>query len=115
MSAASPHVARLQTAVAAVARMLESYARRRALSPTVATPDPAATSLGPPVAGSALDAVAHGFALSAFEVATLALGAGMEISPEIAGLCALAQADPGMAYPTSLLALAVFADVEGAS
>jgi hypothetical protein len=115
MSGTSPHVARLQTAVAAVARMLESYARRRALSPTVAALDRGPTTLGPPVAGSAFDAVADGFALSAFEAATLALVAGMEISAEIAGLCAVAQADPAMAYPTSLLALAVFADVEGAS
>ncbi|PTS88828.1 ATPase, partial [Sphingomonas sp. HMWF008] len=114
MSETSPHVARLREAVGAVERLLEDYARSR--SRGIGRPDrPAPADLGAPVDGSALDALAKWFSLSTFEVAVIALAAGFETSPDMANLCALAQGDPAAPYPTTLLALAVFADLEGAS
>lgn len=115
MTEASPHVARLRGAVEAVERMLEDYARARSRSAVRHDPAAPLPGIGDPVEGSALDALASWFSLGPFEVAVVALAAGYEISPDMAGLCALAQGDPAMPYPTTLLALAVFADLEGAS
>jgi len=111
----TPHVQRFQEALEAVSRMLESYSRRRARTDATLTPAPAAAGLGPPVEGSALDAMADWFGLTEFEVAVVVLAAGMEVSPDLANLCALAQGDPGLRYPTVMLALAVFAELDGAS
>lgn len=111
-----PHVARLQDAVTAVERMLEDYARTRSrpgLRHELSQPQEA--GLGEPVPGSAFDALASWFSLTAFEQGVIALAAGFEISPDIANLCALAQGDPATPYPTTLLALAIFAHLEGAS
>jgi hypothetical protein len=116
MTQVSPHVERLQGAVGAVSRMLELYALQRAHVGTTPIPrEPAPTGLGPPVEGSALDAMANWFGLTEFELATVVLAAGVEISPDMANLCALAQGDPATPYPTTLLTLAVFAGLEGAS
>ena len=116
MADPSPHVVRLQNAVGAVERMLEDYARSRSRPSQrhepVAAPGP---EFGEPVEGSALDALARWFGLSPFELAVVSLAAGFEISPDVANLCALAQGDPAVPYPTTLLALAVFADLDGAS
>lgn len=116
MSEPSIHVTRLQAAVTAVERMLEDYARSR--SRTGLRHDlPAAqvSGLGEALPGSAFDALGEWFALTPFEQAVVALAAGFEISPDMANLCALAQGDPAVTYPTTLLALAVFADLQGAS
>ncbi|WP_413740580.1 hypothetical protein [Sphingomonas sp. Sphisp66] len=110
------HVTRLQEAVTAVERMLEDYARSRSRTGLrYEQPAPHAAGLGAPAEGSALDALGGWFSLTPFELAVVALAAGFEISPDMANLCALAQGDPAVTYPTSLLALAVFADLEGAS
>lgn len=111
----SPHVERLQGAVDAVSRMLELYARQRAHAGAAFVHELASTGLGSPVDGSALDAMGAWFGLTEFELATVALAAGIEISPDMANLCALAQGDPTTPYPTTLLALAVFAGLNGAS
>lgn len=111
-----PHVARLQDAVTAVERMLEDYARTRSRPGLRHEPSQSQEAeLGEPVPGSAFDALANWFSLTAFEQGVVALAAGFEISPDIANLCALAQGDPATPYPTTLLALAIFADLEGAS
>nr|WP_294814464.1 ATP-binding protein [uncultured Sphingomonas sp.] len=115
MVEASPHVERLQRAVHAVSRMLELYARQRAHAGTSFAREAGPTGLGPPLEGSALDAMASWFNLTEFELATVVLAAGVEISPDMASLCALAQGDPATPYPTTLLALAMFAGLEGAS
>jgi hypothetical protein len=116
MAEPSIHVARLQAAVSAVERMMEDYARARS-RPGGHHPPGAArgVDLGPPIDGSALDALAGWYALTPFELAVIALAAGFEISPDMASLCALAQGDPTANTPTTLLALAVFADLDGAS
>ena len=115
MTRISPHVMRLQTALEAVSRRLETYARRRTRPDAASLAAPTTAGLGAPVEGSALDALAGWFDLSEFELAVITLAAGLEVSPDIASLCALAQGDPATPYPTVLLALAVFADLEGAS
>lgn len=115
MTKVSPHVERLQGAVHAVSRMLERYARRRAHSGATPVSEPGAAGLGPPVEGSALDAMADWFSLSEFELAVVVLAAGVEIEPDMANQCAFAHGDPATPYPTTLLALAVFAELEGAS
>ncbi|MGK6355778.1 ATP-binding protein [Sphingomonas sp. DT-207] len=115
MAEASPHVERLQRAVSAVSRMLELYSRQRAHAGASFARESGPTGLGPPIEGSALDAMASWFSLTEFELATVVLAAGVEISPDMANLCALAQGDPAIPYPTTLLALAVFAGLEGAS
>ncbi|HXC55132.1 MAG TPA: ATP-binding protein [Rhizomicrobium sp.] len=115
MAKVSPHVERLQGAVNAVSRMLEIYARRRAHAGGTLMPEPGVAGLGPPVEGSALDAMAQWFSLTAFELAVVVLAAGIDIQPDVANLCALAQGDPATPYPTTLLALAVFGELEGAS
>ena len=102
------HVTRLQEAVTAVERMLEDYARSRSRTGLrYEQPAPHPAGLGTPAEGSALDALAGWFSLTPFELAVVALAAGFEISPDMANLCALAQGDPTVTYPTSLLALAV--------
>lgn len=115
MAAMSPHVARLDQAIAAVTRMLEDYARARTRGLHAEPVPPSPPSIGDPVPGSALDALAAWYALTPFEVAVIALAAGFETSPDLAGLCAVAQGDPALASPTALLALAVFARLDGAS
>ncbi|WP_204277976.1 hypothetical protein, partial [Escherichia coli] len=70
------------------------------------------TGLGEPLPGSAFDALANWFSLTPFEQGVIALAAGFEISPDIPNLCALAQGDPAVTCPTTLLALAIFADLE---
>lgn len=115
MAEDSPHVQRLQSAVNAVSRLLESYARRRAHSDATPIAEPAAPRLGLPIEGSALDAIADWLNLTEFELAVVVLAAGIETSPDLPGLCALAQGNPAMPYPTISLALAVFAELEGAS
>lgn len=116
MAIVSPHVRRLQEAVNAVLGMLESYAHRRVRSHTILVSEPApAAGLGVPVEGSALDALGGWFSLTEFELAVVVLAAGIEISPDMARFCALAQGEPGMPYPTVMLALAVFAELDGAS
>jgi ATPase family associated with various cellular activities (AAA) len=115
MTEASPHVRRLEGAVDAISGMLESYARRRTRGDAVPIVEPPAPRLGAPVNGSALDAMADWFNLTEFEFAVVALAAGIEISPDLANLCALAQGDPAMPYPTMLLALAAFGALDGAS
>jgi hypothetical protein len=114
----SRHVARLQDAIRGVCVMLENHTRRRndgltgPLSPSV-PPPPA--ELGTPVDGSAFDALGVWFDLTVFEMGVVALTAGVEVSPDVASLCALAQGDPAMPYPTSLLALAALGGLPGAS
>ncbi|MGK6319608.1 ATP-binding protein [Sphingomonas sp. DT-204] len=112
---ASPHVERLQSAVDAVSRMLELHVRQRTRAGAAFVREPAPAGLGSPIEGSALDAMGVWFGLTEFELATVALAAGVEISPDVANLCALAQGDPAIPYPTTLLALAVFAGLNGAS
>jgi AAA+ superfamily predicted ATPase len=110
------HVERLQRAIEAVGTMLERYAklRQRTVMPSEAAGLPA-LDLGPTEEGSALDALAGWFSLTPFEVGVVVLAAAMEASPEIANLCALAQGDPALPFPTSLLALAVLGGLDGAS
>jgi AAA+ superfamily predicted ATPase len=114
MANVSPHVERLKGAVHAVARMLENHSRHRSQTASF-LPQPEVAGLGPPVEGSALDAMAAWFDLSEFELAVVALAAGIEIMPDMANLCALAQGDVAIPYPTTLLALAAFSELEGAS
>jgi len=71
--------------------------------------------LGPTEEGSALDALAGWFSLTSFETGVVVLASAMEASPETASLCALAQGDPALPFPTSLLALAVLGGLDGAS
>jgi AAA+ superfamily predicted ATPase len=115
MANVSLHVGRLKDAIQAVARMLETYARRRSQTVAAVPQQGEVTRLGPPVEGSALDAMAAWFDLSEFELAAVALVAGIEIMPDMANLCALALGDMATPYPTTLLALAVFSELDGAS
>ena len=57
---------------------------------------------------SALDQLAEGLRMSAFEKNLLLLCAAMELDTRVAGLCAQAQGDPQRGYPTFALALALF-------
>lgn len=57
---------------------------------------------------SALELIAQRFGLGAFERDVLLLCAAMELDTSIAGLCATAQGDRALAYPTFALALHLF-------
>jgi hypothetical protein len=116
MTTSPRHVERLQCAINAVSAMLERYAklRQRTVMPAEMA-GPPVLDLGPVEPGSALDALAGWFSLTPFETGVVVLAAAMEASPETANLCALAQGDPTLPFPTSLLALAVLGGLEGAS
>ncbi|MGB6300589.1 MAG: ATP-binding protein [Rivularia sp. (in: cyanobacteria)] len=60
---------------------------------------------------SALERVCRIFGLSDFESNVLLMCAGMEFSSDFSGLCAAAQGDVQLAYPTYSLALAAFTNV----
>lgn len=59
---------------------------------------------------SALERVCRIFGLSSFESNMLLMCASMEFSSDFSGLCAAAQGDAQLAYPTFSLALAAFAN-----
>ena len=85
--------------VAALARVRRALEREK--QSQEAEPDDAAA------ANSALRNVEAAFGLSPFERDLLLLCAGMELDSVFPQLCATAQGDPGKAYPTFGLALAV--------
>lgn len=67
----------------------------------------AAAAMTPP---PALDRLCAAFSLTPFERDLLVMCAGAEIDPEFGRLCAAAQQNPQIPYPTFNLALAVLAD-----
>jgi len=58
----------------------------------------------------AIDVVTRAFGLSPFERNILLLCAGIELDSKLAGVCAEAQGDQAMSYPTFSLALGAFPD-----
>jgi hypothetical protein len=102
----------LLNALAAVRAALERYITRMQDAAESAQPLPVVrpiTPQGPPQATdvpSALDALGLIFGLSPFERDLLLLCAGVEFDTAFPSLCAAAQGDPRLVYPTFGLALA---------
>jgi hypothetical protein len=86
-----------------VRRVGELLRRHAGLDPLNETTPPPVESERP----TALEALCAAFHLSEFERDVLILCAGMELDSGFPELCAAAQGDPGRAYPTFGLALAV--------
>ncbi len=96
--ALTQHLARLRTLLhAQVARLEGGTVEVLGIAPEIA-PD------------TALGALQRLFGLSAFETDVLLLAAGVELTGDLAGLCARAQGDAARPYPTFDLALAALAD-----
>ena len=72
--------------------------------------EPAAGTPAPSVEPIPLDRLSQAFGLSTFETELLLLCVGMELDPELPGLCAAAQSEPARPFPTFGLALAVLPD-----
>jgi hypothetical protein len=64
----------------------------------------------PTLPPTTLDVLCSSFGLSSFERAIVLLCAGVELDPEIAGLCATAQGNSARPYPTFSLAMAALPD-----
>ena len=99
----------LITAVAKVHQALKHQVSRKQNKPTEAVPDgelalkTAAAALPAP---SVLEQLCTTFGLSPFERDLLLLCVGMELDPSLVSLCAEAQGNAQLAYPTFSLALA---------
>jgi hypothetical protein len=91
----------LTTALAWLRQQLQAAIAGDSVAPAEKTPPPL-----PP----ALRLLSGQLGLSPFEQKTLLLCAAPEFVPEMAGLYAQAQGNPGCAYPTFALALALFDD-----
>jgi AAA+ superfamily predicted ATPase len=72
--------------------------------------EPAAGARAQPAEPIPLDRLSQAFGLSAFETELLLLCVGMELDPELPGLCAVAQSEPARPFPTFALALALLPD-----
>ena len=106
-TAANQHF--LVTALAGVRRALERHASGLDGQPIPQTPlpvEPWPAGLPAPV----LETLVETFSLSRFERSLLLLCAGVELDGGFAGLCAAAQGDPALRYPTFGLSLAVLDD-----
>jgi len=101
----------LVTAVAGVHRELDRYVARQQQQPTETVPEDesalraiSSSMSSPP----ALEQLCITFNLSPFERRILLLCVGMAILPKLSSLCAQAQGNAQMTYPTFSLALEVF-------
>ena len=100
--------AALQEAIAPIRQALLrriSRLQNQAVSET-GTPDSERAALSPTL--PALEILSRNFALNAFERNVLLLCAGMGVDSDFPYLCAQAQSNPQLAYPTPGLAMALF-------
>jgi ATP-dependent 26S proteasome regulatory subunit len=106
----------LMAALAEVRQALEEHAARSQDPPDAAAPNGAAPQPLPEAAAAmpappALEALCGLFGLSPFERQVLLMCAGMELDSTWTALCAAAQGDAYLAYPTFSLALAALPEV----
>ncbi|MFB2974968.1 ATP-binding protein [Microseira sp. BLCC-F43] len=103
----------LMASVAAVRQVLESYVanlKNQPISLSEAEIQSALLAAAADLpAPSALQQLCTEFGLSDFEGNLLLLCVGMELDATFASLCAIAQEDPQLSYPTFNLAMSVFA------
>jgi AAA+ superfamily predicted ATPase len=101
---ADPSIERHEQDQTELRRRLGYIKARLRAEPAAGTPAPSAEPIP-------LDRLSQAFGLSAFETELLLLCVGMELDPELPGLCAAALSEPARPFPTFGLALALLADV----